>query len=83
MNSAPPAKLVIPNRCTKMVFGPIAAIIWRSDWSNPRIIAVMPTIDVIPITTPRTVNAERILLPRTVSNAIATTSPSRPTLIAI
>ena len=83
LNSAPPAKLVMPKRWTKIVFGPIAAIISRSDWSKPRIIAVMPTIDVMPMTTPSTVSAERILLPRTVSNAIATTSPSRPTLIAI
>ena len=81
LNSAPPAKLVIPKRCRKMVFGPIAAIIARSDWSKPRIIDVMPTIEVIPMTTPRTVSAERSLLPRTVSNAIATTSPSRPTLM--
>ena len=66
-----------PNRCTKIVFGPIAQIISRSDWSKPRIIAVMPTIDVMPITTPSTVSAERILLVRTVSNAIAMTSPKR------
>src|SRR5438105_3852833 len=36
--------------------------------------AVIPTIDVIPITTPRTVSPERILLPRTVSRAMLTTS---------
>ena len=42
----------------------------RSDWSKPRISAVMPTIDVMPMTTPSTVSAERILLVRTVSNAI-------------
>ena len=53
----------------------------RSDWSKPRIIAVMPTIEVMPMTTPSTVSAERILLVRTVSNAIADdfaqTEPSR------
>ena len=59
-----------------MVFGPIAPIISRSDWSKPRIIDVMPTIDVMPMTTPSTVSAERSLLVRTVSNAIATTSPN-------
>src|SRR5580704_8719519 len=37
----------------------------------------MPTIEVMPMTTPSTVSAERILLPRTVSNAIDTTSPKR------
>src|SRR6266851_1184952 len=45
--------------------------------------AVIPTIDVIPITTPRIVSAERILLVRTVSSAIATTSVSRPTRMII
>ena len=62
MNSAPLAKLVMPKRWTKIVFGPIARIMSRSDWSKPRIIAVMPTIDVMPMTTPSTVSAERILL---------------------
>ena len=42
--------------------------------------AVMPTIDVMPMTTPRTVNPERILLVRTVSNAIETTSLKSPVL---
>jgi hypothetical protein len=36
--------------------------------------AVIPTIEVMPITTPRTVRPERILFERTVSNAIAMTS---------
>ena len=83
LNSAPPAKLVTPKRCTKIVLGPMALIISRSDWSNPRIIAVMPTIDVIPMTTPRTVSADRSLLPRTVSNAMTMTSLMRPDRIAI
>src|SRR6266571_218715 len=60
-----------------MVLGPIARIISRSDWSKPRIIAVMPTIDVMPMTTPRTVSPERILFVRTVSKAIVTTSQNR------
>src|SRR4051812_27922368 len=45
--------------------------------------AVMPTIDVMPITTPSTVNPERILLVRTVSNAIETTSLTSPLLMAM
>ena len=36
----------------------------------------MPTIDVMPITTPSTVSAERILLLRSVSSAIAAVSRS-------
>src|SRR5262249_17425894 len=73
----------MPNRCRKIVLGPIVRIIARSDSSKPRIIAVMPTIDVMPMTTPSTVSAERILLPRTVSNAIATTSLIREERMAI
>src|SRR5204862_1376586 len=76
-SSAPLAKLVTPNRCTKIVLGPIAPIMSRSDWSKPRIIAVMPTIAVMPITTPSTVSAERSLLLRIVSSAMRTTSPNR------
>ena len=83
LNSAPPATLLMPKRWTVIVFGPSAAIMSRSDWSKPRIIAVMPTIEVMPITTPSTVRNERILLPRTVSNAITTTSLTRPIRIAI
>ena len=55
--SAPFAKLVTPKRWMKIVFGPIAPIMSRSDWSKPRMIDVMPTIDVMPMTTPRTVSA--------------------------
>src|SRR5690349_12147871 len=66
-----------------MIFGPIARIESRSDSSKPRIIAVIPTIDVMPITTPSTVNPERILLLRTVSSAIVMTSPTSPMRIAI
>ena len=68
---------VMPKRWTKIVLGPIARIESRSDWSNPRMSAVMPTIDVMPMTTPSTVSAERILLVRTVSIAITTTSARR------
>ncbi len=53
-----------------IVFGPSALIDWRSELSKPRISDVMPTIEVTPITTPSTVSAERILLPRSVLNAI-------------
>src|SRR4051812_13064813 len=50
----------------------------RSDWSKPRTSEVIPTIDVMPMTTPSTVSAERILLVRSVSNAITTISERRP-----
>src|SRR5437879_566911 len=43
----------------------------------------MPTIDVIPMTTPRTVSADRILFAQMVSNAIAITSLSRATRMAM
>ena len=52
------------------MFGPSARIESRSDSSKPRISDVIPTIDVMPMTTPSTVNAERILLVRSVSNAM-------------
>jgi hypothetical protein len=80
---APPLKLPMPKRWTKMVFGPIEPSMSRSDWSKPRIIAVMPTIDVMPMTTPSTVNPERILLVRSVSNAITATSRHSPRLMAL
>ena len=73
----------MPKRCTVIVFGPSARIMSRSDSSKPRIIAVMPTIDVMPMTTPSTVRNERSLFVRTVSNAITTTSPKRLMRIAI
>ena len=38
----------------------------------------MPTIDVMPMTTPSTVSAERILFVRSVSNDIATISREQP-----
>ena len=81
--SAPLAKLVMPKRWMKIVFGPMARIMSRNDWSNPRIIDVMPTIEVIPMTTPSTVRPERILFVRTVSNAIETTSVTSPLLIGM
>src|SRR4026207_2323545 len=43
----------------------------------------MPTIAVMPMTTPSTVSPERILLVRTVSNAITTTSASNAILKVI
>ena len=42
----------------------------RSDSSKPRMSDVMPTIEVMPMTTPRIVSAERILFVRSVSSAI-------------
>ena len=77
-NDLPAEKLNALNFCTKTVFGPSARMESRSDSSNPRMSAVMPTMDVIPITTPRTVSAERILLVRSVSSDIDTISRNRP-----
>ena len=51
--------------------GPSSRIESRSDSSKPRISDVMPTIEVMPMTTPSTVSAERILFVRSVSNDIA------------
>src|SRR5688572_22221072 len=61
-----------------MVLGPSCSMVARSELSKPRISDVMPTIDVMPMTTPSTVSPERSLLARNVSSAIRTTSPSRP-----
>ena len=76
MNDELDEKLEMPNFCTKIVFGPSELIELRREESNPRISDVMPTIDVTPMTTPSTVSAERILLLRKVSNAMAAVSPS-------
>ncbi len=78
MNVLPAAKLRPLNFCTMIVFGPIWLIESRSDLSNPRMSDVMPTIDVMPITTPSTVSAERILLVRSVSIDMPTISRMRP-----
>jgi hypothetical protein len=61
-----------------IVFGPSWLIESRSDWSKPRIRDVIPTMDVIPMTTPSTVSAERILLARSVCSDMMTISWSRP-----
>src|SRR5262245_28237731 len=82
-NSVALEKLNGPKRWMMMIFGPMALIESRSDSSNPRIIAVIPTIEVMPITTPRTVSAERILFDLSVSNAMRTTSWARPLRNAI
>src|SRR3954463_8515802 len=74
----PALKLSAPHFCTIRVFGPSWLMDSRSDWSKPRIREVMPTIDVMPMTTPSTVRAERILLVRSVSNAITRTSERSP-----
>ena len=81
--SMPLVKLTALKRMTKMVLGPICRIRSRIDSSKPRMSAVMPTIDVIPMTTPSTVRPERSLFVRTVSNAMLITSPMRPKRIAI
>ena len=57
-----------------IVFGPSWLIESRSDWSKPRMSEVMPTIEVMPMTTPSTVSAERILLVRSVSIDMTTIS---------
>ena len=74
----PDEKLTAPKRWTKMVFGPSAAIESRSEVSKPRMSDVIPTIEVTPMTTPSTVSAERILLPRSVSNAMRAVSRNSP-----
>src|SRR4051794_30670896 len=66
-----------------MTLGPACAMSSRSDSSKPRTSAVIPTMDVMPMTTPRTVRADRSLFASSVSNAIATTSPTRPSRIAM
>ena len=77
----PEAKLSAPHFCTMIVFGPSWLIESRSESSKPRMSDVIPTIDVMPMTTPSTVSAERILLVRSVSSDIATISPSSPARI--
>ena len=63
----------------KIVSGPIAVrMLSCSDVSNPRISAVIATIDVMPMTTPSTVRPERILFVRTVSKAMTMTSRISP-----
>ena len=74
----PEAKLSVPNFWTMIVFGPSWLIESRSDWSKPRMSEVMPTIDVMPMTTPSTVSAERILLVRRVSIDMTTISDISP-----
>src|SRR3954466_15793103 len=61
-----------------MVLGPSERIMSRSDSSKPRSSDVMPTIDVMPMTTPSTVSAERSLLVRSVSSAMRNTSLTSP-----
>ena len=70
MKSLPDIKLIPLNFATKMVSGPRPSSISRNERSNPRTSDVIPTIAVIPITTPTIVNAERILFARSVSTAI-------------
>jgi hypothetical protein len=62
----------------KIVLGPSSRMLSRSDSSKPRTSDVMPTMAVMPITTPSTVSPERSLFVRSVSNAIVRTSPSSP-----
>ncbi len=55
-------------------------MISRNESSNPRMIELMPTIAVMPITTPRTVRPERILFARIVPNAMPIVSVKSATL---
>src|SRR5262245_34018305 len=73
----PEEKLTTDILETYTVFGPSVRKTSRMDSSKPRIIAVMPTIDVMPMTTPSTVRNERSLFPRRVSHDIATISVNR------
>ena len=73
-NDAPADRLTPLKRASMMVFGPSELIESRNDESKPRISDVMPTIDVTPMTTPSTVSAERILLPRSVLMAMPAVS---------
>src|SRR5262245_32720982 len=79
---APPAIFTRLTLLRMIVFGPSWRMLSRSDSSNPRISDVIPTIAVMPMTTPRMVSPERILFVRSVSNAIQTTSRSNPLFTA-
>ena len=67
-------------RATMMVFGPSVRMRSRNDSSNPRMIELIPTMAVMPMTTPRTVSAERILFARIVPKAMPIVSAKRATL---
>src|SRR5687767_1699606 len=73
-NEVPDEKLSALNLATNSVFGPSRRIDSCIDSSNPRMSDVIPTIDVIPMTMPSTVSADRILLTLNVSRAIAAVS---------
>jgi hypothetical protein len=66
------------NLATNMVVGPICRNMSLNDSSKPRSSAVTLTIEVMPMTTPRMVSAERSLLPRSVSTAMVRISGRRP-----
>ena len=66
-------------RATMIVFGPSSRIMSRNESSKPRMIELMPTMAVMPMTTPRTVSADRILLARIVPNAIPIVSAKSAT----
>jgi hypothetical protein len=79
---APPARVTALALLSMIVLGPSSRIMSRSDSSKPRMSDVMPTIDVMPMTTPRTVSPDRILFVRSVSSAITNTSRHRPLFTA-
>ena len=78
MNSSPEPMLMAENFVSMMTSGPIVSMVSRSDWSSPRISDVLPTIDMMPMTTPRIVSPDRAFWSRSVATAIVTISPNRP-----
>ena len=56
-NVLPDEALISPNFCTTLL-GPSSRKRSRSDSSKPRMSDVMPTIEVMPMTTPSTVSAD-------------------------
>ena len=77
-NDLPCERLTKLNFATNIVVGPICRNMSLNDSSKPRSSAVTLTIEVMPMTTPRMVSAERSLLPRSVSTAIARISLRSP-----
>ena len=77
-NDLPCERLTKLNFVTNIVVGPICRNRSLNDSSKPRSSAVTLTIEVMPMTTPRMVRAERSLLVRSVSTAIVRISARSP-----
>src|SRR5688572_6292909 len=80
--SSPEASPSSLNLFSMIVVGPSSLMLARNDWSRPRMSDVTPTIEVIPMTTPRIVRPDCSLLARSVSSAIRTISATRPLFTA-